>query len=188
MPVIVIGGSGRGVGKTALVCELIAAFPTIRWTAVKITSHHHGNLEPVCEEHEPGQGTDTARYLAAGAARALLVTASDAGIPLGALHGALGSDANVLFESNRILEVLKPDLSVGVLGGPQIAIKPSFRSFVAAADGLIALESLNPGDLRLQNSLPVFRWEVDYRIDRKLFDWTRAKLFPEGRITVDAEG
>ena len=63
------------MGKTALVCGLIAALPEFFWTAVKISSHFHGRGEAVWEEATPGNGTDTARYLAAGARRALLATA-----------------------------------------------------------------------------------------------------------------
>ena len=75
MAILVVGGSGRGVGKTALVCGLIAALPEFRWTGVKITTDDHGMGEPIWEETDPGQGSDTARYLSAGAVRALLVTA-----------------------------------------------------------------------------------------------------------------
>ena len=75
MAIIVVGGSSRGVGKTALVCGLIASLPEFRWTAVKITGHKHGKPEPVWEETTAGQGSDTARYLAAGARWALLVSA-----------------------------------------------------------------------------------------------------------------
>jgi len=67
MAIVVVGGSGRGVGKTALVCGLIAALPEFNWTAIKITGHDHGQPKPVWEETQPGQGTDTARFLAAGA-------------------------------------------------------------------------------------------------------------------------
>jgi hypothetical protein len=83
MAIIVVGGGGRGAGKTALVCGLMRALPDIRWTAVKITSHEHGHehgqdkTTPIWEETSPGEGTDTARYLAAGARRALLVTAGE---------------------------------------------------------------------------------------------------------------
>jgi molybdopterin-guanine dinucleotide biosynthesis protein len=67
MPIFVVGGSGRSVGKTTLVCGLIAVLPEYRWIAMKITRHVHGERKPVWEETEPGEGTDTARYLAAGA-------------------------------------------------------------------------------------------------------------------------
>jgi hypothetical protein len=41
MAIIVVGGSNRGVGKTALACGLIAALPEYHWAAVKITTHEH---------------------------------------------------------------------------------------------------------------------------------------------------
>src|SRR5208282_4039333 len=88
MAVIVVGGGGRGAGKTALVCGLMRALPEISWTAVKITTHEHGKASPIWEETTPGETTDTARYLAAGARRALLVTAGDGATELDA--GALG--------------------------------------------------------------------------------------------------
>ena len=99
MAIIVVGGSGRDVGKTALICGLITALPEFRWTAVKITTHFHGHPEPIWEETEPGQTTDTARYLAAGAARALLVAApcDDLAALLKELWGKLGWGAHVLF-------------------------------------------------------------------------------------------
>ena len=37
MAVIVVGGGGRGAGKTALVCGLMRALPEIAWTAMKVT-------------------------------------------------------------------------------------------------------------------------------------------------------
>ena len=77
MAIIVVGGGGRGVGKTALVCGLIAALPEFAWTAIKITSHPHLGPEPVWEETSAGQRCDTTRYLAAGAARAFLVAATE---------------------------------------------------------------------------------------------------------------
>jgi hypothetical protein len=44
MAIIVVGGSNRGVGKTSLVCALIAALPEYRWVAVKITTHNHKQM------------------------------------------------------------------------------------------------------------------------------------------------
>jgi hypothetical protein len=49
MAVIVVGGGGRGAGKTALVCGLMRALPEIKWTAVKITTHEHGKETPIWE-------------------------------------------------------------------------------------------------------------------------------------------
>ena len=124
MAILVVGGSGRGVGKTALVCGLIAALPEFRWTGVKITTDDHGMGEPIWDETDPGQGSDTARYLSAGAVRALLVTApmSDFSNLLFELWAKLGPGTNVIFESNRILEHIKPELCLVVVGGADEAV------------------------------------------------------------------
>ena len=45
MALIVIGGHSRGVGKTSVVSELIAALPEYNWMAMKITQHRH-RLDP----------------------------------------------------------------------------------------------------------------------------------------------
>src|SRR6202522_3566091 len=88
MAVIVIGGHTRNIGKTSVVSALISAMPDKCWTAIKITQFGHGvcsaHGEPcdcetadhsiaVSEERDPASGTDSSRYLAAGAARSLWV-------------------------------------------------------------------------------------------------------------------
>jgi hypothetical protein len=56
MAIIVVGGSNRGVGKTALVCGLIAALPEYHWAAVKITTHEH--KQPVAPgRNNSGEGS-----------------------------------------------------------------------------------------------------------------------------------
>jgi len=82
--VIVIGGHTRSIGKTQLVCDVIAAFPQAHWIAGKITQYGHGvcaqngdncdcaPTEHVCAinwETQSDSGTDSARFLAAGAQR-----------------------------------------------------------------------------------------------------------------------
>jgi hypothetical protein len=42
MPILVIGGHSRSVGKTSVVVGLIAALPGFHWTALKITQYGHG--------------------------------------------------------------------------------------------------------------------------------------------------
>ena len=139
MAIIVVGGGGRGAGKTALICGLIRALGDVPWTAVKITTHAHGHAEPIYEEpsHQASnrealnawQETDTARYLASGARRALLVTARETA--LGELverilreHGAGG---NLIFESNSVLNYLRPDLCLAVATNLNTRTKPSFE-------------------------------------------------------------
>lgn len=86
---IVVGGHTRSIGKTQLVCDLIAALPHARWTAGKITQYGHGvcaqngeNCDCAPTEHAVAlewesaeapltkSGSDSARFLQAGAVHA----------------------------------------------------------------------------------------------------------------------
>src|SRR5665213_4342340 len=98
MATVVIGGQASGVGKTSVICGLMAAMPERRWTAIKITQcSHQGGGGKRCDCGLDGRGfaigeevgdalppkrslsgapvdpchSDTARYLTAGAARSL---------------------------------------------------------------------------------------------------------------------
>src|SRR5258705_6053922 len=79
---VVVGGHTRSIGKTQLVCDIITAFPKTEWIAGKITQYGHGvcaqngeNCDCAPEEHvcaldwetNAETGTDSARFLAAGA-------------------------------------------------------------------------------------------------------------------------
>jgi hypothetical protein len=82
--VIVVGGHTRSIGKTQLVCDIVAAFPKTNWIAGKITQYGHGvcaqngeNCDCAPDEHvsalewetQADSETDSARFLAAGAKR-----------------------------------------------------------------------------------------------------------------------
>src|SRR6516225_2524887 len=82
---IAVGGHTRSIGKTQLVCDLIAALPGAHWLAGKITQYGHGvcarngqDCDCAPTEHvvaldweAPSKsGTDSARFLEAGAERA----------------------------------------------------------------------------------------------------------------------
>jgi len=157
MAIVVVGGSGRGVGKTAVVCALIASLPEFIWTAVKLTAHEHGGEEPVWEETEPGQETDTARYLAAGARRALLVSAPQGRIPLNHIWESIGPSANVVFESNRIASYQRPDLCLAVLGTQVTSVNPSFQAFMHQADALLVPGGECPSLLDWPPAKPLFQ-------------------------------
>ncbi len=139
MAIIVVGGSARKIGKTALVCGLIRALPEFDWTAVKITSHSHGSTQPVREESIAGQGTDTARYLAAGARRALFVTAGDDA--LGPIVQQILQECPppgcIIFESNRVLEHLRPNLCLALASSLEGERKPSFEIVEQRMDALV---------------------------------------------------
>ena len=176
MAIVVVGGSGRGVGKTALVCGLIAALPEFRWTAIKITSHDHGQPKPVWEETQPGLGTDTARCLAAGARRAMLLTAEPEEmerVVLPLLQPLLEQQQNPILESNSILGLLRPDLCLGVKGEAGTEHKPSFGLVMERADVLVMLAAQ---DEKVEGTRPLFRLAAMERISPEMQAWLRGKL------------
>jgi hypothetical protein len=175
MAVIVVGGSGRKVGKTSLACGLIWALPEFRWVAVKITSHEHGACEPVWEEPRAGQESDTARYLAAGAQRAFLITASAVEVPVRVqeLWAKVGPESHLLFESNRIVEWLQPDLCLAVQGVDESETKASFGMLTARADAMVRR---GDRDEMSVGERPVFQLADLTRISAPMGRWVRGRL------------
>ncbi len=177
MTIVVVGGSAQGVGKTALVCGLLRALPEFPWTAVKVTSHDHGAGEAIWEEMTSGQGTDTARYLAAGASHAFLITAGDSDLPqkLDELWARLDPDPHVIFESNRILQYVHADLCLAAEWVAETTPQPFFR-FVAhqkhAALRLAELDSVSQ-EVTLTGVTPLFYLAAFERTSLPMQRWLR---------------
>jgi hypothetical protein len=162
MTTIVVGGHSRNVGKTAVAAGLIHAFKNYPWTAIKITSHQHGGIRvsggddkgDICSIHEEidsSGASDTSRFLAAGAFRALWVRIRDdfTDTSLQPLLPILQSSTFTIIESNRILRVLHPDVFIMVLKYDVEDFKASARSALRQAHAVVAVNS--------DSSLP--RWE-----------------------------
>jgi hypothetical protein len=199
MAIIVVGGSTRGAGKTTLVCGLIAALPEFRWTAVKITTHDHGQGAPIWEEKQPGDETDTARYLAAGANRAFLAVApirdqvpvADLPAVLDELWPNFGRGTNLIFESNSVVHHVSPNVCLMIHAGPKRELplperKPSFIAAVGHADAMIArshADEVIPDGLCLpgQEAKPIFHLASLARISPEMLAWLRPRLVPSSR-------
>jgi hypothetical protein len=154
MAVIVIGGHTRNIGKTSVVCALIYAMPDKRWTAIKITQFGHGvcsaNGEPcdcetadhtiaVSEEQDAASGTDSSRYLAAGAARSLWVRTRKGQLAeaMPRIRKEMAQAENVILESNSVLRFLQPDLYASVVD-PEVAdFKASSLRYLDRADAIL---------------------------------------------------
>jgi hypothetical protein len=185
MAIIVVGGNGRGAGKTALICGLIRALPDSDWTAVKITTHAHGHTEPVFEETAAGQGIDTARYLAAGARRALLVTSHEEvfAATLRLILDEHRTQGNLIFESNSILHHLQPDLCFAVATDLKGARKASFDLVERCADATVALgghdhviQNHPIQDRLVQGERIHFHLASLERVSPPMLAWVRQKL------------
>jgi len=159
MRMVVVGGNSRNIGKTSAVAGLIRALPQHNWTAVKLTQYGHGicaadgnecDCAPeehpfaVTEETDRGGGSDTSRFLAAGAQRALWVRVRLGMLAtvLPALREALGDDDAVIVESNSILEFYDPVVYLTVLDPSRRDFKESARRFLPRADGIVCVGSL----------------------------------------------
>jgi hypothetical protein len=159
MAIIVVGGHSRSVGKTSVAAAIIARLPQMRWTAFKITQFGHGfctaNGEPcdcqtdehtvaVSEERQPhnghdGSGTDSARYLAAGAVRSFWGRSriGNLAAAMPRLRKELAAAENAIIESNSIMGFLRPDLYLSVLDHATADFKDSARLFLDRADALL---------------------------------------------------
>lgn len=154
MAILVVGGHSRNIGKTSVVAGLIAALPEFGWTAVKVTQYGHGicsangeacdcatadHTIAVSEERLRDSGTDSSRYLAAGALRSWWVRTQQ-----GELHEAmprlrkiLEQAQNAIVESNSVLRFLQPDLAISVLDPAVEDFKPSALRYLDRADALV---------------------------------------------------
>jgi hypothetical protein len=181
MAIVVVGGHSRSVGKTSVAAAIIARLPQMHWTAFKITQFGHGfctaNGEPcdcqtdehtvaVSEERDPATGTDSARYLAAGAVRSFWVRTriGNLAAAMPRLRKEFAAAENVIVESNSILGFLRPDLYLSVLDHATADFKDSARLFLDRADALLvnaSSEDLAPQwrgvSLRLIEGIPRFR-------------------------------
>ncbi len=175
MAIIVVGGGGPGAGKTALICGLIRALPEIRWTAIKVTSDAHNKQTPIWEETDRGAETDTSRYLAAGARRSFLVTASDGelGDVVKQVLNEHSSAPAIIFESNRVLCHLRPDLCLAAATNPHGSRLPSFALVEEHMDALVEVAG---HDHVIDGARMCFHLRSFERVSPTMGAWLRERL------------
>jgi hypothetical protein len=154
MKLVMIGGHTRNIGKTSVVEGIIRATAELNWTAVKITQFGHGVCTGDCQtcscadnvdqfsitdELDRDTGTDTSRFLAAGARRSLWVRTKQ-----GELYTALPSfkkeiedDEFVIVESNSLRRFIKPDVYFQVFDPAKADFKHSARQFFDLSDAYV---------------------------------------------------
>jgi molybdopterin-guanine dinucleotide biosynthesis protein len=211
MKLMMVGGHTRNIGKTSVVAGLIRAMPELNWTAVKITQFGHGvcsvNGEAcgctvtehqfsITEEREKDSGTDTARFLAAGARRSLWVRTKQGELftALEPFKQRIAGDEFVIVESNSLRRFLKPTLYLQVIDPTNADFKTSAQQFFDLADAYLYVAQ--PGDdhamtqatitqnvllaRELQKHKPCFAVTVaDGFINRAVIDFVSAALTSE---------
>src|SRR5215467_16220313 len=154
MAIVVIGGQSRNLGKTSVMAGIITALPAWNFTAFKLTQFGHGRCSldgkpchcatddhcyAVTEETDRVGGSDTSRFLAAGAKRSFWVRTEQGRLveALPAIRRRLAETQNAILESNSILQFLQPDLYITVLDPATADFKASARTFLARADAIV---------------------------------------------------
>ena len=158
MAIVVIGGHSRNIGKTSVVSSLIAHLKDLHWTAFKITQYGHGfctaDGEPcdcqtdehttaISAERDPNTGTDSARFLAAGAVRSLWVRTRQGRLAeaMPRVRKELAGAENAILESNSLMQFLQPDLYLSVLDYGTADFKQSARLYLDRADAVLLRRS-----------------------------------------------
>jgi len=205
---VIVGGQCRKVGKSALVVDLIRAFPERRWTAVKITPYTEDgcpvegarckcasfeHLVAIRKEKNRGGETDTARFLAAGAKRALWVQTkrgrlSDA---LAQLEKGLGGGGDVIFESDALVKFWRPELFLMVLDPRKADFKASARAAERFADAFV----LRSPDFRVGkgrrapwDTRPRFLHPMGYSLPARMQNFVRQHFHLPGHLKLGHGG
>ncbi len=199
MAIVVVGGHSRNIGKTSVVEGLIRGLREREWTAFKITQFGHGmcsaNGEPcdcetaehtlaVSEERDRGSGTDSSRYLAAGAVRSFWVRTrtGDLSEAMPRIRKELEGVNNAVIESNSILRFLRPNLYLSVLDPAVADFKDSARLYLDRADALLVPEGVmgrpewKGVSLRLVEGTPVLAMRPPVYVTEDVLRFVRSRL------------
>jgi len=158
MAIVVVGGHTRNIGKTSVVAGIIARMPEMRWTAMKITQYGHGicsaNGEAcdcatadhsiaITAERDAETGTDSARFLKAGAVRSLWVRTRQGSLAeaMPGVRKEIARAENVIIESNSVMQFLQPDVFLSVLDYATADFKPSALAALDRADAILVRAS-----------------------------------------------
>ena len=199
MALVVVGGHTRSVGKTSVVAGLIAALAERRWLAIKITQFGHGvcavNMEScdcaptdhgwaISEEQDRSGKSDSSRFLAAGAARALWVRTKQGMLAeaMPGLRRELATTENVIVESNSVLRFLRPDLYLPVLDPATADFKATSREFLDRASAVVLHRPPESGyawdgvSLKPVADRPLFYIRPPQYVTPELVEFVRAQL------------
>ena len=203
MQLVMVGGHTRNIGKTSVVEGIIRATPELNWTAAKITQFGHGvcsvNGEAcgcavsehqfsITEERHRDTGTDTARFLAAGAIRSLWVRTKQGELitALPDLRKQIERDEFVIVESNSLRRFMNPALYIQVIDNTNHDFKTSSQQFFDLSDAYVLVDrgpvsEISESEVLLARELlrnkPCFTVSEEYRfINEEIIEFVRSRL------------
>lgn len=204
MKLVMVGGHARNVGKTSVVAGIIGGLREFNWTAAKITQFGHGVCSvngdacgcavsehqfSITEERHRDTGTDTARFLEAGAGRSLWVRTKQGELAtaLPAFTSKIEADEFVIVESNSLRRFIKPALYIQVLDAANPDFKVSAQQFFDLSDAYILVRKTGQGlpvpadnallAREIEKKKPCFTVnEEDRFISQEVIEFVRSKL------------
>lgn len=207
MKLVMVGGHARNVGKTSVVAGIIGGLREFNWTAAKITQFGHGvcsaNGEAcgcavsehqfsITQERHLDSGTDTSRFLSAGARRSLWVRTKQGELAaaLPAFTAKIEADEFVIVESNSLRRFITPALYIQVLDAANPDFKVSAQQFFDLSDAFILVRKTGqaypaPTDnvllaREIAKNKPCFMVsEEDRFISQEVIEFVRSKLAGE---------
>jgi len=148
MKIVTISGASKDVGKTNLAVSIIERYKGV--AAVKYSLDYEGNGLGIVTDPEvlAQPGTDTGRFLRAGANPVFWVRTNKErlGLDLKKALSLLGPDSRVVIEGNSVLKHLKPALAVFVMNSSWEKMKPSALDVIGRVQ--IVVEWGNDGGVR----------------------------------------
>ena len=209
MKLVVVGGHSRNIGKTAVAAAVIRATRELDWMALKLTQYGHhmcavdgrtcecapDNPEhpfTITREDDPNGGSDTSRFLAAGAGESWWVRVAMGRLPdaLPAIRALISGRPYVAMESNSVLRFLRPDLYLVVLDWDVADFKTSARENLDRADAFVQLETSRTAPaweevpLGLIERRPVFRVRRGEYWNEPLENFVRGRLAQRPRVRL----
>lgn len=147
---LMIGGSGRNVGKTTLICALIRKFaPTVPVIGLKVTSirpgeedfhgHHEQPLSDdyrIFEETNPGSAKDTAKMLRAGASKVYFIQSTDEqmSMAMDAFFKLVDPQSIIICETRSLRRIVKPGVFILITDPAHKDFKSKANEFESLAD------------------------------------------------------
>src|SRR5947207_2061799 len=203
MQLVMVGGHTRNIGKTSVVEGIIRRTPELNWTAAKITQFGHGvcsvngeacgcavseHQYSITEERHRDTGTDTARFLAAGATRSLWVRTKQGELitALPELKKQIEEHEFVIVESNSLRRFMNPALYIQVIDNTNPDFKLSSKQFFDLSDAYVLVNRGEESTVsenavllarELRRNKPCFTVnEEDRFISEEIIEFVRSKL------------
>ena len=97
-------------------------------------------------------------------------------MPIDEIREALKEDRNIIFESNRIVDVVKPDVCLALVGGQGTERKASFLRLLRKANAVVSVETVKLELGELPPGIPRFELQSLDRLTPELVNWLRSRL------------